>query len=111
MNKANIHPTAIIEPGAKIGNNVVIEPYAIIKENVTLEDGVIIKSHAYIDGWTTIGEGTIVYPSASIGTKTQDLKYRGEKTFVKIGKKCEIREFVTINYSCQENSVVQVGDK
>jgi UDP-N-acetylglucosamine acyltransferase len=52
----------------------------------------------------------VVYPSASIGTKTQALKYRGEKTFVQIGKNCEIREFVTINSSFEENSVVKVGD-
>lgn len=107
---SNIHPTAIIEDGAQIGQNVTVEPYAIIKRNVILEDGVVIKSHAYIDGYTTIGAGTIVWPSASIGTKTQDLKYRGEKTFVVIGKNCEIREFSTINSSCQENSVVRIGD-
>lgn len=105
-----IHPTAIVEEGARIGNGVVIEPYAIVKANVTLEDRVVIKSHAYIDGFTTIGEGTIIYPSASIGTKTQDLKYRGEKTFVIIGKNCEIREFATINSSCEENTVVKIGD-
>lgn len=110
MAKSNIHPTAIIEPGAEIGDNVTIEAYAIIKGNVILNDRVTIKSHAYIDGFTTIGEGTTVYPSASIGTKPQDLKYRGEKTFVKIGKNCEIREFATINSSCQENTAVQVGD-
>lgn len=110
MQHSSIHPTAIVESGARIGNGVIIEPYAIIKANVTLEDGVTIKSHAYIDGFTTIGEGTVVYPSASIGTKPQDLKYKGEKTFVKIGKKCQIREFVTINSSCQENTTVQVGD-
>jgi UDP-N-acetylglucosamine acyltransferase len=110
MSKGNIHPTAIVEPGATIGNNVTIEAYAVVKETVTLKDDVVIKSHAYIDGHTTIGEGTIVWPFASIGTKTQDLKFRGEKTFVVIGKKCEIREFATINSSCQENSVVRVGD-
>ncbi|NGX44931.1 MAG: Acyl-[acyl-carrier-protein]--UDP-N-acetylglucosamine O-acyltransferase [Chlamydiae bacterium] len=110
MSKGNIHPAAIVEPGATIGNNVTIEAYAVIKETVTLKDDVLIKSHAYIDGHTTIGEGTIVWPFASIGTKTQDLKFRGEKTFVVIGKKCEIREFATINSSCQENSVVRVGD-
>jgi UDP-N-acetylglucosamine acyltransferase len=110
MSNSNIHPTAIIEAGAKIGNNVTIEAYAVVKANVILEDGVTIKSHAYIDGNTTIGESTTIYPFACIGTKTQDLKFRGEKTFVKIGKHCEIREFVTINSSCQENSVVQVGD-
>lgn len=111
MSKMNIHPTAIVEPGAKIGNDVTIEPYAIIKANVVLEDRVVIKSHVYLDGHTTIGEGTVIYPSASIGTKTQDLKYKGEKTFVKIGKNCEIREFATINSSCHENTSVQIGDQ
>lgn len=110
MSQSNIHPTAIIESGANLGKNVTIEAYAIIKRNVTLEDHVVIKSHAYIDGYTTIGEGTIVWPSASIGTKTQDLKFKGEKTFVVIGKHCEIREFTTINSSCKEGSVVSIGD-
>lgn len=108
--QSNIHPLAIVEPGAKIGANVTIEAYAVIKGTVTLEDHVVIKSHAYIDGNTIIGEGTVIWPSASIGTKSQDLKFRGEKTFVVIGKYCEIREFVTINSSCQENSVVRIGD-
>ncbi|WP_075883496.1 acyl-ACP--UDP-N-acetylglucosamine O-acyltransferase [Candidatus Protochlamydia sp. W-9] len=106
-----IHPTAIIAPGVVIGENVVIEPYVVIASpHVILEDDVVIKSHTYIDGYTTIGAGTIIYPMASIGTKTQDLKFQGERTFVKIGKNCEIREFVTINSSCQEGSVVEVGD-
>jgi UDP-N-acetylglucosamine acyltransferase len=108
--KSYIHPAAIIESGAKIGNNVTVEAYAVIKSTVALEDNVVVKSHAYIDGHTTIGEGTIIWPSASIGTKTQDLKFRGEKTFVVIGKNCEIREFCTINSSCQENSIVKIGD-
>lgn len=110
MSHPKIHPLAYVEPGAKIGHNVTIEPFASVKHTVTLEDDVIIKSHAYIDGHTTVGAGSVIYPSASIGTKPQDLKYRGEKTFVKIGKRCEIREFVTINASCQENSTVEVGD-
>ena len=110
MNKSNIHPTAIIEPGAKIGHEVTIEAYAIVKSCVTLEDKVTIKSHVYLDGNTTIGEGTTIYPFASIGTKSQDLKFKGEKTFVRIGKNCEIRECVTINSSCEENSVVSLGD-
>jgi UDP-N-acetylglucosamine acyltransferase len=110
MSKFNIHPLAFVEPGAIIGENVTVEPFAVVKSTVTLADHVVIKSHAYIDGYTTIGEGTVIYPSASIGTKTQDLKFRGEKTFVKIGKRCEIREFVTINSSCQENSTVSIGD-
>lgn len=107
---SNIHPQAFVEPGAKIGKNVTIEPFAVVKGTVTLCDNVVIKSHAYIDGNTTIGEGTVIYPNASIGTKTQDLKFRGETTYVEIGKYCEIREFVTINSSCQEGSTVRVGD-
>lgn len=110
MTQNLIHPTAIVEKGATIGKGVIIEPYAIVKGTVTLEDRVTIKSHAYIDGYTTIGEGTTIYPSASIGTKPQDLKYRGEKTYVNIGKNCDIREFVTINSSCQEGTSVKVGD-
>lgn len=110
MSKSNIHPTAIVEPDAKLGSNVTIEAYAIVKGTVTLEDNVTIKSHVYLDGNTTVGAGTTIYPFASIGTKTQDKKFRGEKTFVAIGKNCEIREGVTINSSCEENSVVRVGD-
>lgn len=110
MNMPNIHPSAIVEPGANIASDVVIEAYAVIKENVTLEKGVHIKAHAYIDGYTTLGEGTVVYPSASIGTKTQARKYYGEKTYVRIGKNCEIREYVTINSSFEEGSQVIVGN-
>lgn len=108
--ETHIHPTAIVESGAKVGQGVTIEPYAIVKENVVLHDGVVIKSHAYIDGHTTIGENSVIWPSASIGTKTQDLKFKGEKTQVVIGKNCDIREFVTINSSCGEDTVVSVGD-
>lgn len=106
----NIHPLAIVENGAQLGKNVTIEPFAVIKGNVILKDNVTVKSHAYIDGFTTIGEGSVIWPGASIGTRPQDLKYKGEKTFVSIGKNCQIREFVTVNSSCQEGSVVEVGD-
>lgn len=110
MAKSNIHSMAIVEPGAEIGNNVTVEAFAIVKSSVILEDNVTIKSHAYIDGHTRIGNGTTIWPSASIGTKPQDLKFRGEKTFVVIGKNCEIREFATINSSTVEGSIVSVGD-
>jgi len=110
MVEANIHPMAIVEEGAIIGKDVTVEPFAIVKANVTLEDHVTIKSHAYIDGHTTIKKHTTIWPSASIGTRTQDLKFRGEKTQVIIGEHCHIREFATINSSTNEGSRVQVGD-
>lgn len=107
---SKIDPRAVIEKGAQIGENVTIEPYAIIKKTVIIGDDCVIKSHAYIDGNTTIGNGTVIWPSASIGTQTQDLKFNNETTYVKIGENCHIREFVTINSSCMEGSVVKVGD-
>lgn len=107
---SQIHPQAVVEEGAQIGDNVIVEPFAVVKKGVILEDRVTIKSFAYLDGNTTIGEGTTIYPSACIGTKTQDLKFKGETTFVRIGKNCDIREYVTINSSCQEGSAVEVGN-
>ena len=111
MSKPNIHPMAIVEEGAQLEDDVVIEPYAIVKKNVTLKKGVVVKSHAYIDGHTTVGANTTIYPFACIGTQTQDKKYQGEKTFVKIGQNCNIREYVSINSSCGEGTSVSVGDR
>lgn len=107
---ASIHPTAIIEPGAKIGKDVIIEPYVVIKATVTLCDNVVVKSYAYIDGNTTIGKGTTIWPSAMIGNKPQDLKYQGEKTYVTIGENCEIREFAIITSSTFEGTTVSIGN-
>lgn len=105
-----IHPTAVIEDGAIIGKNVVIEPFAIIKSNVVLGDNVVVKSFAYIDGYTTVGKGTTIWQSAMIGNQTQDLKFRGEKTFIDIGEHCQIREFAIITSSTVEGSTVSVGN-
>jgi len=110
MQDSQIHATAIIEPGAKIGRNVIVEAYAIVKEHVTLEDNVTIKGHVYLDGYTTIGEGTTIYPFAAIGTQTQAIRYQGEKTYVTIGKNCQIREYVSINSSYDEGSTVKIGN-
>ncbi|MFN0065654.1 MAG: acyl-ACP--UDP-N-acetylglucosamine O-acyltransferase [Chlamydiales bacterium] len=110
MKKNTVHPQAFVEEGAKLGKGVTIEPFAVVRKNVTLGDNVTVKSHAYIDGYTIIGENTTIWPSAVIGTQTQDLKYKGEKTFVRIGKNCQIRECATINSSTHEGSTVSVGD-
>jgi UDP-N-acetylglucosamine acyltransferase len=107
---AKIHPLAHVEPGAKLGEGVVIEPFAVVKATVTLEKNVVIRSNSYIAGNTHIGEGTVIYPSVSIGTEPQHRKYDGRNTKVTIGKHCVIREFVTINSSADEGSTVSVGD-
>src|ERR1017187_6121775 len=92
-----IHPTAIIAPGAQLADDVVIGPYCVIGEHVVLGAGVSLRSHVVIDGRTRIGEGTQIYPFASIGFEPQDLKYAGELSTLEIGRNNKIREHVTIN--------------
>ncbi|MCB1782885.1 MAG: acyl-ACP--UDP-N-acetylglucosamine O-acyltransferase [Alphaproteobacteria bacterium] len=107
----NIHPTAIIENGAKLGNGVNIGPYCVIGPDVSIGDNVTLKSHVHIDGVTKIGEGTIVYPFASLGTAPQDLKYAGEKSELIIGKNNTIREHVTMNTGTEQGAMrTVVGD-
>lgn len=90
------HPTAIISPSAAIGQGVKIGPFCLVGPKVTIDNNVELKSHVVIEGITTIGEGTIIYPFASIGHNPQDLKYHGESSEVIIGKNNIIREYVTI---------------
>jgi UDP-N-acetylglucosamine acyltransferase len=82
---------------AKIGNNVIIGPYAVIGENVEIGDNCIIGPQVLIEGWTTIGEGNHFYHGATIGCEPQDLKFKGEKSFLFIGDNNIFRENVTIS--------------
>lgn len=92
-----IHPTAIIDDNATLGTDVSIGPYSIVGPDVVLGDRVALKSHVVVDGRTQVGEGTTIYPFASIGTAPQDLKYSGEPSELIIGKNCTIREHCTMN--------------
>ena len=92
-----IHKTAIIDPKAKISNNVKIGAYSIIGANVEIGEHTIIQSHVSIIGNTKIGKKNLIYPFASIGNDPQDLKYAGEETKLEIGDNNKIREYVTIN--------------
>ncbi len=91
-----IHSTAIIDPKAKIGNNVKIGPFSIVGPNVEIGDNTIIQSHVSILAKTIIGKGNKIYPFVSIN-EPQDLKYKGETTELIIGDNNKIREYVTIN--------------
>ena len=89
-----IDPTARIHPKARISAGAVIGPYVVIESpHVVVEENVVIKAHVYLDGHSRIGKNTTIWPFASIGTQTQDLKYRGEVTYVDIGEGCQIREW------------------
>jgi len=104
-----IHETAVIHPGARIGKDVEIGPYAVIGENVLIGDGVQVGAHVVIDGWTSIGKNSVIFPSASIGSEPQDLKFRGEKSYVFIGENTKVREFATINRATGEGEETRVG--
>lgn len=108
---SQIHPTSIIGDGAQLGKNVSIGPYCIIGPKVTLGDNVVLKNHVSIEGKTYIGEGTIVYPYASLGQEPQILKYEGEESITRIGKHCTIREYVTIQRGTKGDRMeTTVGD-
>src|SRR5438067_13494848 len=101
-----IHPTAMVAPGAQLAEDVVIGPYCVIGEHVELATGVSLKSHVVIDGRTTIGARTRIFPFASIGFETQDLKYKGEPSSLEIGHDNTIREHVTINPGTEGGGMV-----
>lgn len=107
----NIHPSAIIEDGAQIGSGCTIGPFSIVGANVVLRDNVQIKSHVVVTGQTEIGEDTIVFPFSVIGEVPQDLKFKGEKTALKIGARNRIREHVTINCGTEGGGgITIIGD-
>lgn len=92
-----IHPTAIVEHGAVLGDDVVIGPFCHVGPHAVLDRGVELVSHVVIAGHTRLGAGTKVYPFASLGSQPQDLKYAGEPSRVVIGERCQIREYVTVH--------------
>ena len=92
-----IHPTAIVDPQAEIGENVEIGPYSVIAKNVSIGSGSIIGPHVTIDPYVSLGSDCHIFQYASVGAAPQAIKFKGEKTYVKIGRGTVIREFVTIN--------------
>lgn len=95
--RAAIHPTAIVERGARLGAGVKIGPYCVVGPDVALGEGVELVSHVAVAGHTTIGARTRIWPFASVGHQPQDLKYAGETSYLEIGEDNMIREHATLN--------------
>ena len=104
-----IHPTAIVHPDAKLATNCIIGPYCIIGEHVELGDGCKLHPHVVIDGHTKLGVANEVFPFASLGLKTQDLKWTGGMTRVEIGDHNTFREGVTIHSATEDGGVTRIG--
>lgn len=106
-----IHSSAIVSPTARLGAGCYVGPFVTIGDHVTLGDRVRLDSHCVIDGLTSIGDETHIYPFVSIGLPPQDLKFAGEETKTEIGARTRIREFVTIHRGTKGGGgVTKVGD-
>jgi len=106
-----IHQTAIVSPNAKIGADCHIGAFCVVGDEVSLGNKVHLESHVVVDGKTSIGDETRVFPFVSIGLAPQDLKYKGEPTATEIGKRNHIREFVTIHRGTSGGGgLTRIGD-
>ena len=106
-----IHPSAIVQPGARLAAGVSVGPYSIIGDGVTVGDGTWIGPHVVVEGRTSIGRNNRIFQFVSIGAPPQDKKYAGEETAVEIGNGNTIREYVTINRgTALDAGTTRVGD-
>ncbi len=101
-----IHPTAVVDPKAKLGSGGRIGPFCVVGGDVELGDGVILHSHVVVEGRSKIGDRCQVFPFASLGHQPQDLKYKGEPSTLEIGPENTIREYVTINPGTEGGAMV-----
>jgi UDP-N-acetylglucosamine acyltransferase len=106
----NIHPTAIVEAGAELADDVEIGAYAFIGPQVKLGRGTIIHHHGVVEGRTTLGEGNEIFPFACIGTKTHDLKYQGGTPGLVIGNHNVFREYATVHGATKADEDTVLGD-
>lgn len=112
MSDTKIHPTALVDPAAKIGVDVEIGPFSIVGSQVTIGEKTIVQSHVVIEGEVTIGSGNLIGHGAVIGTPPQDVSFSPDrKTKLEIGNDNIIREHCTIHRGTAENSATKIGDK
>jgi UDP-N-acetylglucosamine acyltransferase len=104
-----IHSSAIVHPKAQIGTGCEIGPFCVIGEHVTLGDGCRLHSHVVIDGHTKLGKANEIFPFASIGLKTQDLKWKGGITRTEIGDQNTFREYVTVHSATSDGGATRIG--
>ncbi|MFO1025396.1 MAG: acyl-ACP--UDP-N-acetylglucosamine O-acyltransferase [Acetobacteraceae bacterium] len=111
LDRATIHPSAVVAHGAEIGPGVQIGPFCTVGPDVVIEAGARLISHVVVDGHTRIGEGAELYPFSTVGLAPQDLKYKGEPTRCEIGARTVIREHVTIHRgTATGRGITRVGD-
>ena len=108
--EVTIHPSAIVHPEAQLGEGVEIGPFAIVDANVQIGDRTVIGPRATVEGHTIIGDDNEIYTGAVVGSKTQDKKFDGGVSYLRIGHRNHIREYVTMNPGTKEGTETVVGD-
>ena len=106
-----IHPLAVVQPGAELGEGVSIGPFCAVGPHARLGDRVTLRSHVSVDGHATLGAGCEVWPFASVGGKTQDLKFKGGAPRLVVGENTVIRECATLNCATFDGGETRVGSK
>ncbi|HZT57650.1 MAG TPA: acyl-ACP--UDP-N-acetylglucosamine O-acyltransferase [Pyrinomonadaceae bacterium] len=108
---AEIHPSAVVSPRAEVGEGSYVGPFCTVGDEVRLGARVRLESHVVVDGRTEIGDDTHVFPFASVGLAPQDLKYRGEPSETRVGRRCSLREFVTVHRGTEGGGMLTaIGD-
>jgi UDP-N-acetylglucosamine acyltransferase len=108
--ETQIHPSAIVDPDAELGQGVVVGPWSIIGPRVRIGDGTEVRSHVLIERDTTVGDDCRIHQGAVLGTDPQDLKYRGEDTTLVVGDRTVVREYATLNRGTADLRQTSVGD-
>lgn len=107
---AVIHETAIVHPNSELGSGVEIGPFCVIGPNVKIGDGTRIEAHVVIESWTTIGKDCRICTGAVLGGQPQDKKFKNERSYLLIGDRNIIREYVTIHRATGEDNATVIGD-
>ncbi len=104
-----IHPTAVVSPGAQLGEDVEIGPYSIVADDVVIGDGTVLGPRVLVERWTTLGKRNRIFAGAVIGSESQDLKFRGERSYLVIGDDNIFREYVSINRATEPEGQTRIG--
>lgn len=105
-----VHETAVIDPNAQLGEGVQVGPFCVIGSNVVIGDGTVIGAHVVIEPWTTVGNECRIYTGAVLGGVPQDQKFKGERSFLTMGDRNIIREYVTIHRATGEGNSTTIGN-
>lgn len=111
LTEVQIHPTALVDPAAELGEGVTVGPYSIIGPEAKIGAGTQVGPHVYIEGDTTVGAGCVLHKGAVLGTAPQDLKYRGEPTRLTVGDRTHVREYATLNRGTAASGLTSVGSE